>query len=149
MQATLFAPLLSATSSSVVVWIMALCLRLGLGLGLDQDLGHPPALLLRQRPRLHDADLVAGLRRLLLVVALVLLLLGQVLAVLAVLHPALDLDHHRLRHLVGEDGPDPALRLPALRCRLLRILAHGYSFFPAGCEAAAAAPVVAVAVPEA
>src|SRR5713226_3339058 len=131
MQATLFAPLLSATSSSVVVWIMALCLRLGLGLGLDQDLGHPPALLLRQRPRLHDADLVAGLRRLLLVVALVLLLLGQILSVLAVLHAALDLHHHRLGHLVGEDRADAALRLPALRLLCLCVLAHGYAFFSA------------------
>src|SRR5439155_906761 len=69
---------------------LALRFHLDFGFRLDQDFGHAPALFLRHRTGLDDADLVARLRRLLLVVALVLLLLGQVLAVLAVLGPLLD-----------------------------------------------------------
>src|SRR5436190_4467138 len=144
MQATFFAPELSATSRTVVIWIMGLDLHLplvfrSLGFGLDQDLRHAPALLLRHRARLDDPHLVAGLRRLVLVVALVLLLLGHVLAVLTVLGAALDLHHHRLRHLVGEDGADAGLGPPALRLGRLRVLAHGWSFCcAAGCEASAA-----------
>src|SRR5436309_16086713 len=114
MQATFLAPELSATSRTVVVWIMALCLHLGLDFGLDEDLRHAPALLLRHRARLDDPHLVARLGRLVLVVALVLLLGGHVLAVLAVLGAALDLYHHRLRHLAGEDGADAALGAAAL-----------------------------------
>src|SRR4051812_14697853 len=130
MQATFFAPELSATSRTVCIWIMTsdLCLPLEVGFRLDQDLGHAPALLLRDRARLDDPHLVAGLRRLVLVVALVLLLLGHVLAVLAVLGAALDLHHHRLRHLVGEDGADAGLGPSTLRLGRLRVLAHGWSF---------------------
>src|SRR5256714_3885062 len=129
MQATFFAPELSATSRTVVIWIMGLDLHLplvfrSLGFGLDQDLRHAPALLLRHRARLDDPHLVARLGRLVLVVALVLLLRGHVLAVLAVLGAALDLHHHRLRHLVGEDGADAGLG-PAPLLSLLRVLAHG------------------------
>src|SRR4051812_49244746 len=137
MQATFLAPELSATSRTVVVWIMALRLHLGLDFGLHEDLRHAPALLLRHRARLDDAHLVARPGRLLLVVALVLLLLGHVLAVLAVLHAALDLDDHRLGHLGREHGPDAGLGLAAIRVRLLGILAH--DFVSAGFASAALA----------
>src|SRR6266403_1887207 len=140
MQATFFAPELSATSRTVVIWIMGLDLHLplvfrNLGFGLDQDLRHAPALLLRDRARLDDPHLVALLGRLVLVVALVLLLLGQVLAVLPVLGAALDLHHHRLRHLGGEDGADAALGAATL-CLLavLGALAHVRSLCSAGCR---------------
>src|SRR5467141_4601715 len=140
MQATFFAPELSATSRTVVIWIMGLDLHLplvfrNLGFGLDQDLCHAPALLLRDRARLDDPHLVALLGRLVLVVALVLLLRGHVLAVLPVLGAALDLHHHRLRHLVGEDGADAALGAAALcLLALLRALAHVRSLCSAGCR---------------
>src|SRR5437762_4126737 len=112
-----------------------LCLPLHLGFRLDQDLGHAPALLPRHRARLDDPHLVTRLRRLVLVVALVLLLLGHVLAVLAVLGPALDLHDDRLHHLVGEDGADAALGASALRLPALRVLGHRCSFPSAGCSA--------------
>src|SRR6267378_4438110 len=72
MQATFFAPELSATSRTVVIWIIGLDLHLplvfrSLDFGLDQDLRHAPALLLRHRARLDDPHLVALLGRLLLV----------------------------------------------------------------------------------
>src|SRR5467141_1527654 len=140
MQATFFAPELSATSRTVVIWIMGLDLHLplvfrNLGFGLDQDLCHAPALLLRDRARLDDPHLVTLLGRLVLVVALVLLLLGQVLAVLPVLGAALDLHHHRLRHLGGENGADAALGAAALcLLGLLGALAHVRSLCSAGCR---------------
>jgi len=90
-----------------------------------RNLRHPPALVLRDRPRLGDADLIADLAGLIFVVGLVLVLLGQVLAVPAVLHAPLDLHHHRLRHLVGGDDADAALRPSALASLVLGILGHG------------------------
>src|SRR5882672_10215183 len=140
MQATFFAPELSATSRTVVIWIIGLDLHLplvfrSLDFGLDQDLRHAPALLLRHRARLDDPHLVARLGRLVLVVALVLLLRGHVLAVLPVLGAALDLHHHRLRHLVGEDGADAALGAATLcLSALLGALAHVRSLCSAGCR---------------
>src|ERR1700720_3888182 len=116
MQATFFAPELSATSRTVVIWIMGLDLHLplvfrNLGFGLDQDLRHAPALLLRDRARLDDPHLVALLGRLVLVVALVLLLLG------------------------GENGADAALGAAALcLLALLGALAHVRSLCSAGCR---------------
>src|SRR4051812_34592477 len=144
MQATFLAPELSATSRTVVVWIMALRLHLGLDFGLDEDLRHAPALLLRHRARLDDADLVARLGRLVLVVALVLLLLGHVLAVLAVLHAALDLDDHGLGHPGREHGPDAGFGLAAIGVRLLGILAH--DFVSAGFASAALGAAAGFAV---
>src|ERR1700694_2510872 len=133
MHAVFLAPLLSATSSTVVVWIILDLRR------LRDHFGDAPALLLRHRARLGNPDLVARLALLLLVVRLVLLLLGHELAVLAMLHAALHLDHHRLRHLVGEDDPDAGLRAATLglRLRVRRVLGHGYSFFSAAGAASA------------
>src|SRR6266849_2409591 len=130
MHATRLAPLLSATSRTVCIWIMGLAPlrnRSVDNFGARHDLGDPPALVLRQRPGLGDAHDVADLAGLLLVVRLVLLLLRQVLAVAAVLYAALDLHHHRLGHLVGRDGADAHLGAPAGRCRLLLVdvLGHG------------------------
>src|SRR6266446_7224946 len=130
MHATRLAPLLSATSRTVCIWITGLApLRKSAvdPFGARHDLGDPPALVLGQGPGLGDAHDVADLAGLLLVVRLVLLLLRHVLAVTAVLHAALDLHHHRLGHLVGGDGADAHLGPPARRFRLLLldVLGHG------------------------
>src|SRR3954469_3156905 len=71
-----------------------------------EQLFDPPALVARERPRLDDHHLVAGLVLVLLVVRLELGPLGQVLAVLAVGHPALDQHHPGLVHLVAGDDAD-------------------------------------------
>src|SRR5512142_2541294 len=94
---TRFAPLLSATSRLVCIWIMALDLR-----RLLEDLGDAPALVLRHRPRLDHPDPVADLALLVLVVGLALLGLGHDLPVLSVRDAALDPDDHRLGHLVRD-----------------------------------------------
>src|SRR5712692_6296155 len=130
MHATRLAPLLSATSRTVCIWITGLApLRRGAfdHFGAGDDLRDAPALVLRQRPGLGNAHDVADLAGLVFVVRLVLLLLRHVLAVAAVLHAALDLHHHRLRHLVGGDGADARLGTPAGRFRLLLldVLGHG------------------------
>src|SRR5216684_659897 len=129
MHATRLAPLLSATSRTVCIWITGLApLRRGAfdHFGAGDDLRDAPALVLRQRPGLGNAHDVADLAGLVFVVRLVLLLLRHVLAVAAVLHAALDLHHHRLRHLVGGDGADARLGTPAGRMLLvLDVLGHG------------------------
>src|SRR4030088_863554 len=143
MQATFLAPLLSATSRTVVVWIMASSL-----LRPDDDLGHAPALVLRHRPRLGDADGVAGLAGVGLVVRFVLLLLRHVLAVLAVLHAALDLHHHGLLHLVGEHHAHAALGRAARGaglCLCVRLAHFVFSWPWAWVCAGFAAPEAALA----
>src|SRR6185436_5892606 len=70
-----------------------------------EQLLDPPALVPRERTRLDDHHLVAGLVLVLLVVRLELGPLGQVLAVLAVGDPALDQHHPGLVHLVAGDDP--------------------------------------------
>src|SRR5512142_3155278 len=106
---TRFAPLLSATSRLVCIWIMGLDLR-----RLLEDLGHAPALVLGHRARLDHPDAVADLALLLLVVSLVLLGLHHDLAVLPVRDAALDLDDHGLGHLVRDDHADTGLGGSAL-----------------------------------
>src|SRR5207302_9188855 len=136
MHATRLAPLLSATSRTVCIWITALaplrrCAFDDLGAG--DDLRDAPALVLRQRPRLGDAHDVPHLAVLLLVVRFVLLLLRHVLAVAAVLHPALDLHHHGLGHLVGGDRADARLGTPPGGVRLvLDVLGHGLTLLLRG-----------------
>src|SRR3954463_11178678 len=136
MHATRLAPLLSATSRTVCIWITGLAplrRRAFDHLGARHDLGDPPALVLGQRPGLGDAHDVADLAGLLLVVRLVLLLLRHVLAVAAVLHAPLDLHHHRLRHLVRRDGADAHLGAPAGRFLLpLDVLGHGLTLLLRG-----------------
>src|SRR6185312_14288774 len=74
---------------------------------LDELFDAPP-LVARQRAALDDLHAIAGLGLVLLVVRLVLRAVGQVLAVLAVSHPARDQDDARLVHLVAGDDADHA-----------------------------------------
>src|ERR1700730_2553783 len=62
-----------------------------------------------ERPGLHDADLVADLALVLLVVRLELGRLPNVLLVLGVLLERLHADDHRLIHLVADDSAGPRL----------------------------------------
>src|SRR5262245_54154769 len=61
-----------------------------------------PALVLGQRPRLHEADRVAHLALVLLVVDLELRAATHVAAIRLVLHQPLDRHHHRLVHAVAD-----------------------------------------------
>src|SRR5687768_11150224 len=65
---------------------------------------HAPGLELGDRPRLLDADDLAFLVFVALVVGVILLRPADDLAVERVLHPPLDADHHGLVGLVGHDG---------------------------------------------
>src|SRR4051812_20674349 len=80
---------------------------------LDQ-LADAPALQLAERPRLGDADHVARMVLVVLVVRVVLLGARHLLAVQRVRVAALHLHHHRLVHLVGHDGADAGLAAAAL-----------------------------------
>src|SRR3954462_9434202 len=71
-------------------------------LGLLDDLDQAPPLGGRRRPGLHDLHPVADARDVLLVVGLQLVGATDDLAVQAVLHAVLDLDHDRLLHLVAD-----------------------------------------------
>src|SRR5437588_9854380 len=104
MHATRLAPLLSATSRTVCIWITGLAPLRRRALdhfGAGHDLGDPPALVLGQRPGLGDAHDVANLAGLLFVARLVPLLLRHVLAVSPLLHAPLALHHPRLGHPGG------------------------------------------------
>src|SRR5215472_4165037 len=112
MQNSFLAPLLSATSRTEVIWIMAylsLTLRAGRVL-LVRDrcrpvlelLDHAPALRLRDRPRLADADDVACLAAERVVHRVVLLEIDE-LAIARVLHAAMDRHRHRLLSLRRND----------------------------------------------
>src|SRR3954469_10254582 len=119
MQNTFLAPLLSATSSTEVIWIMArssllfgrvVRLRRGVAaLGLDRALQgaeQPPALGLRHRTRLDDLDDVADLGGVVLVVHVVLHAPGQELVEPAVADAADHRDGRRLVHVARRDGAD-------------------------------------------
>src|SRR3954469_20729059 len=71
-------------------------------MGVD-PVDHLPRLQLRDRPRLLDADGLAGLELVALVMGMILFRPLDDLAVERVLHPPLDLDHHRLVGLVRHD----------------------------------------------
>src|SRR5690606_15458457 len=91
---------------------------------LDDGLEHP-ALVAGEGAARHDADRVAGLRLVVLVMRLVADALADVLAVAGVLEATLDLDNDGLLHLDRDHRPqdDPAL---TLLCRgLLLGLSHG------------------------
>src|SRR4029450_4678392 len=117
------APELSATSRSVLIWIMggSLAVRRLAG-ARAHDLLDAPALVLGQRPGLHDAHRVALLRALLVV--------GHEggrepdgLAVHRVLDQALHRHHDRLGHL-GLDHHAHQLVPPADRGLAARLAAH-------------------------
>src|SRR6476659_10898009 len=86
MTRTSLAPLLSATRSRDSCWIIGRSLR------SLEDLDDAPALQLRQRARLHDADLVADVDVVGLVVGVELLGAQHVLGVLGVAHAVDDGD---------------------------------------------------------
>src|SRR6478672_7503368 len=127
MQSSSRAPVLSATLRRVSCWITAPLPR------LLHDLREPPALRLRERARLHDADGVADAGRVLLVVRVELDRATDDLLVLGMALDHVDLDDDRLVALVGDDAA--ALLAPAeLGLRLRRAgdrlaarrpLAHG------------------------
>src|SRR5437867_3997670 len=105
------APELPATVTIVRSWIMALSPAL---LGALDDPHQPPALVLRHRPRLHEADDVADLALVGLVVHLELGPAPHVAAVSRVLHQALDRDHDRFLHPIAHHLADPDLPAIAL-----------------------------------
>src|SRR5690349_20255315 len=134
MQNTFLAPELSATSSTLVIWIMvdlpSLLARPAL-----EHLDHPPALVLAGGPGLGDAHpvtLVEGrVLRVVVVlgVRLVLLAQRQDLSVFPVCGPAPHGHHHRLLHLVAGDDAGAGLGAPAVaaalgRAALFRGLGH-------------------------
>src|SRR3954466_8838314 len=90
------APVLSATRTLVSCWIMR-------SPGHLEDLGEPPALQLRQRPRLDDADEVAGLRLVLLVVCVELRRAADHLLVLRVRLDRVPADDDRFVHRRRDD----------------------------------------------
>src|SRR5260370_25612004 len=106
MQRISLAPELSATLSRVSCWITCL-------LRLLHDLEHAPANLLRDGLRFGDADEVAHAAFVLRVVNLELRALLHGLAVEAVGLRRAHLDDDRLVHLVGDDGTQADLALPA------------------------------------
>src|SRR5689334_13298900 len=121
MQNTFLAPLLSATSSTEVIWIMALTSLLDLRLiDVTADVGgardraeQAPALGLGHRSRLDDLDDVADLGRVVLVVHVVLHAAGQELVEPAVADAADHRDGGRLVHVArGDRADDDAARAP-------------------------------------
>src|SRR6185503_748975 len=90
MQSNSRAPVLSATRTLDSCWITLLRHL--------EDLSEPPALRLRQRARLDDADDVAGLRLVLLVVGVELLRAPDDLLVLRVRLDRIDANDDRLVH---------------------------------------------------
>src|SRR6185295_7746051 len=84
-----------------------------LRLRLDEDFPQPPALELGERPGLLDADAVADLRRVPLVVSVESARALDRPGVLGMLHAALYLDHDRLVSLVGDHAADASRPAPA------------------------------------
>src|SRR5262252_5346841 len=111
------APELSATVTIVRSWIMSL--------RPFDECDEAPALVLRQRTRLHEADRVADLALVLLVVDLELRAAPHVAAVRLVLHQPLDRHHHRLVHAVADH-----LAYPGLAAVANRRHRFGHTFWP-------------------
>src|SRR5215212_5261221 len=113
MQSSSRAPVLSATFRRDSCWIMAL-------LGLLDDLGEAPVLRLGQRPRLDDADDVALLRLVLLVVRVELLRPADDLLVARMRLDRLHLDDDGLVHRARHDNAAPLLATTAIGLGLRR-----------------------------
>src|SRR3989440_11113689 len=105
------APVLSATRRRDSCWIMALPRRL-------HDFGQAPVLLLRERTRLDDADEIAHLRLVLLVVRVELRRAADDLLVARVRLERVDLHHDRLVHRARDDDAAALLAAAALVVRL-------------------------------
>src|SRR5258708_32683143 len=114
MHCTLLAPELSATSRTVLIWIMAPLLLHEL---LDEA-RDDPALVPADRARLLDLHLVARLELALLVVRLVAAARADVLAVQGVAAVTDHLDDHGLGHLRLDDPPGH-LASKTVRCLVL------------------------------
>src|SRR5262245_7050326 len=108
-----FAPELSATVTIVLSWITVS--TSGALLRALDELDEPPALVLRHRPRLHEADRVADLALVRLVVNLELRAAADVAAVRGMLHQALDGDDDRRAHPVAHRLAHPKLSAIAYR----------------------------------
>src|SRR5438034_1231759 len=100
MQSNSRAPVLSATRTRVSCWIIGLLRHL-------EDLGQPPALRLRKRARLDDADDVARLRGVLLVVGVELRRAPDHLLVARVHLQRVHADDDRLLHRARDDDAAP------------------------------------------
>src|SRR5919201_96506 len=119
------APVLSATRSRDSCWITDGLLQCGprptghrtcgrwSSFSDLQDLGEAPVLRLRQRPRLDDADDVADVRLVLLVVRVELGRPADDLLVLRVCLHRVDTDDDRLVHGIGDDDPASLLAAAA------------------------------------
>src|SRR5262245_28480753 len=126
------APELSATVSIVRSWIIvhsrgpfaAPCRNLRSLLGPLHELDEPPALVLRHRARLHEADHVALFALVVLVVHLELAALADVPADRRVLDQTLDHHDARLVHLVRHDLADANLAATAVVGRALDLCGH-------------------------
>src|SRR2546423_15613402 len=101
------APVVSATRRRDSCWIMALPRRL-------HDFGQAPVLLLREWARLDDADEIAHLRLVLLVVRVELRRAADDLLVARVRLERVDLDDDRLVHRAGDDHAAPLLPAAAV-----------------------------------
>src|SRR6266852_9225581 len=123
MHCAFLAPELSATSSMLLVWIMARSPRSSRGPA--QDLTDAPPLLLRHRSRLLDEDAVTDLGRIRLVVGLEPLRSGDDPLVARVAIDTLDHHHACLRHLVAHHhaflGLDLRHEAPLLLARALEL----------------------------
>src|SRR5919198_4814717 len=89
-------------------------------LGDLDDLGEPPTLRLRERPRLDNADDVAHVRGVLLVVRVELDATADDLLVARVRLDRVDLDDDRLVHRTGDDDATALLAAATLGLRLRR-----------------------------
>src|ERR1044071_8991794 len=130
MQNTFLAPLLSATSSTEVIWIMAasslpgLLARGAVGVGADLDRARQraeqaPALGLGHRARLDDLDEVADLGGVVLVVHVILHAPGQELVEPAVADAPDHRDGRRLVHVARRHrADDDAARATGVGIRL-------------------------------
>src|SRR5690606_30682662 len=109
MHDTFRAPELSATSSIDSCWTMAASPIPSRPASDDRGLGerrlHLPALALGEGPVLDDAHPVAHLAGVVRVVRHEARIAAHVLLVAGVAHEPLDPHHHRLVHLVADDGP--------------------------------------------
>src|SRR3979411_516945 len=113
-----FAPLLSATLSRLSCWITGPFLERQRSSGFLHHLDHAPALVLGDRPGLHDAHQIADPALVGLVVRLEVLAALHDLLVERVTATVGHLDHHRLVHLVRDHAPGAYLAVSPPRALL-------------------------------
>src|SRR5215470_8819931 len=125
------APLLSATLSRVSCWIIRQAPEVRRSRSVDEpsagllhDLDHPPALVPRQRPDLHDPDQVADRALVALVVGFEAHAVMDDLLVERVALAVGDLDHDGLVHLVRHHAAQAYLARSTLLLRFLLSVSH-------------------------